>query len=550
MLCHLIYVFSTRTIEPKLTCNSCKLFMYAHNMSDPRGVEYLWESLANHPRCPHGPTLLFGRYIKGEIDKFYACSACRDRKLCRFYLKYDQELSKSQKHMWELENKKFVRRYIHQELYIRFNKLKTESVTKRCYCHSCEKLIFNFEKDDHIDHEITEHLTDYQMHHPTELLKPLENAKKEAQYLFSKKSTEDIINMLLKLGAKQVLCIGTPRIHEYIIEHHMDQMSSLLLDFDGRFHNFFGPLDYCWYNLFNHHFFNKDAIGIFKDFLTQNDGKDTYLICDPPFGGRVEPISYTIQTISDLYKKLNKHDDFSLKIMFIFPYFMEHIMREKSNPPCVTGGLKDLKMSDYKVDYDNHPLFISEKHGKKYGSPVRIFTNIPLNLLELPMSDGYKFCKHCEKWVSGENKHCKKCKECTSKDGQTYKHCNICKRCVKPTWKHCQICKRCMLEKHICGSIPIITGKCFKCDELGHTRKECPNLSSTKITTDNEINIKKDKTIKKRKIDRGLKTSPIKKSKIEHSKKVKQKAFIIDKNKVLKLKKNKNLKNKKLSRVK
>jgi len=137
--------------------------------------------------------------------------------------------------MWELENKKFAQRYVHRELYIRFNKLKIEPVAKRHYCHSCEKLIFNSEKDKHMDHEITENLIDYQMHHPTELLKPLENAKKEAQYLFSKKSTEDIINMLLKLGAKQILCIGTPRIHEYVIEHCADKISSLLLDFDGRF---------------------------------------------------------------------------------------------------------------------------------------------------------------------------------------------------------------------------------------------------------------------------------------------------------------------------
>lgn len=141
--------------------------------------------------------------------------------------------------MWELENKGFARRYVHRELYIRFNKLMIAPVSKRCYCHNCEKLIFNSEKDEHMDHEVTENLSDYQMRHPTELLKPLENAKKEAQYLFSKKSTEDIINMLLKLKAKQILCIGTPRIHEYIIEHHADKISSLLLDFDGRFVSIF-----------------------------------------------------------------------------------------------------------------------------------------------------------------------------------------------------------------------------------------------------------------------------------------------------------------------
>lgn len=121
-------------------------------------------------------------------------------------------------------------------MYIRFNEIERESVAKRCYCHNCEKLFLHSEKDKHHkDHEVTDNLTDYQIHHPTEILKPLNNAKKEAQYLFSKKSVMDITNMLLRLGAKQILCIGTPRIHEYISQYHTDKMSSLLLDFDGRF---------------------------------------------------------------------------------------------------------------------------------------------------------------------------------------------------------------------------------------------------------------------------------------------------------------------------
>ncbi|EFN79182.1 zinc finger CCHC domain-containing protein 4 [Harpegnathos saltator] len=517
-------------------------------MNGIRGVECLWGDLKKHPQCPHGPTLLFNRYIDGESEKFYACSACRDRKLCNFYLTYGQELSKSEKSKWEQKGKKLVQCYPHQKLFIRFNEIKAESTMKRCYCHNCEKLILISEKDKHNNHKVTENLTDYQMHHPTELLKPLNSVKKEAQYLFSKKSTKDIINMLLKLGAKQVLCVGTPRIYEYISEHHIDKISSLLLDLDGRFHNFFGPLDYCWYNLFNHHFFNKDAIHVFKDFITQNKGKDTYLICDPPFGGRVEPMSYTIKTIFDLHKKLNNNNnnDFSLKIMFMFPYFMEHIIKEKSNPPSVAGGLKDLKMSDYKVDYENHPLFVSGEHGKKQSSPVRIFTNIPLKLLELPASDGYKFCEDCEKWVSSENKHCKKCKECTSKNGKTYKHCKICKRCVKPTWMHCKTCKRCTLQEHVCGQVPNIVGKCFKCNELGHTEKECPNLLSTETTA--KTDVKKGKIIKKRKAESELKTSAVKKPKIRDSKMItRRKNLVINKRKTSKLKKNKDHRNQKRS---
>jgi hypothetical protein len=40
------------------------------------------------------------------------------------------------------------------------------------------------------------------------------------------------------------------------------------------------------------------------------------------------------------------------------------------------------------VDYDNHALFKGEK-GRKKGSPVRIFTNLPAKQIVLPESEGY-----------------------------------------------------------------------------------------------------------------------------------------------------------------
>ncbi|XP_053975820.1 rRNA N6-adenosine-methyltransferase ZCCHC4 [Hylaeus volcanicus] len=477
-------------------------------------MECFWSDPSKHPQCPHGPTLLFGEYVNGKLNKFYTCAACRERKLCKFHLKEGETLTKKQAAKWEQKKKEFSSRYHHRPLYVHFNKIMSLPPEKRCYCQTCDKLMHHDDKDKHQNHDLHEGVTDYHMKHPTEMLKPLENSRQEAQYFFSKKSTEEMTDMLAKLGAKQVLCIGTPKIHEHILDQYEDKISSLLLDLDGRFHNFFGPLSYCWYNLLNNHFFDENALHVFKDFLTQNGGKDTFLICDPPFGSRVEPMSWTIKRIADLHKKWNNIEDENdcLKIMFIFPYFMESIMKQKSNPPGVSGGLKDLKMVDYKVSYDNHALFVTEPKANKLPSPIRIFTNVPLHLVELPKASGYKYCKKCQKWVSEENKHCKKCKDCTSKNGLTYKHCNACNRCVKPNWEHCKTCLKCAMKNHKCGQKPKVNGRCFKCNELGHVQRDC------NVDQENNANVTETKEVKKRKASKDTElVSNKKKRKVDNS---------------------------------
>ncbi|XP_019818099.2 rRNA N(6)-adenosine-methyltransferase ZCCHC4 isoform X5 [Bos indicus] len=47
------------------------------------------------PLCPHGPTLMFVKVNQGkeETRRFYACSACRDRKDCSFFQWEDEKLS-------------------------------------------------------------------------------------------------------------------------------------------------------------------------------------------------------------------------------------------------------------------------------------------------------------------------------------------------------------------------------------------------------------------------------------------------------------------------
>ena len=57
-----------------------------------------------------GPTILF----KNEKKKFYSCSACRDHKLCNFYLEYNenkpigQEKLKIYHDRYQTHNKSYI----------------------------------------------------------------------------------------------------------------------------------------------------------------------------------------------------------------------------------------------------------------------------------------------------------------------------------------------------------------------------------------------------------------------------------------------------------
>lgn len=54
-----------------------------------------------------------------------------------------------------------------------------------------------------------------------------------ARYIFISCS-QVIVENLKRAGARRVLCLGTPRIHEYI-QVSEGEVESLLLDFDHRY---------------------------------------------------------------------------------------------------------------------------------------------------------------------------------------------------------------------------------------------------------------------------------------------------------------------------
>ncbi|XP_056411797.1 rRNA N6-adenosine-methyltransferase ZCCHC4 isoform X2 [Hyla sarda] len=429
------------------------------------------QSREHAPHCPHGPTLLFVKTSKGKEHgrRFYACSACRDRKDCRFFQWADEKVSQARLLAREEHNRSCQPPITHQQYVARFQEFIALPLAKRKFCRECQLLLLEGDWPEHPGHHLLGDVSLSQMKRPSQLLVPLKNKKSNAQYLFTDRSCTFFLDTIISLGFTRVLCVGTPRLHEWIrfksLENSNPKVKSFLLDIDFRYSQFYGQDEFCHYNMFNHHFFGGEAArSICQKFLQEDDGQGVIMVTDPPFGGLVEPLAFSFKRMSDLWRMtVNTDDSSELPMLWIFPYFFESRILQ-----C----FPDFRMLDYQVDYDNHTQYKHGRTGRKQ-SPVRIFTNITPESIILPANEGYRFCSICKRYVSAENKHCEICMACTSKDGRMWSHCSLCNKCVKPSWSHCSSCGRCALEDHPCGSTLAKEG-CFLCGDKGHKRSSCP----------------------------------------------------------------------------
>jgi len=448
--------------------------------------------ISTHPRCKHGPTLLFSRHMggtNGVVKNFYACSAYRNRKDCDFYQEAGDKVTQARLFRLSEANKLFLAANDHTDSFNAVKEakegkigvdadegeeqivpsvdvvedgssvdelgegalvedlegglevaeeVKPKGVLK--FCQDCGKV----STPQCLIHDTTS-LSREDLDRPARVLKAKSMDKKEAQYFFSDTTKQFLTDTITSQGFTHVLCVGCPSIFECLPDNLSS--SSLLLDLDPRFLSFYSSNHFLWYNFFNGHFFHgEESSTVFRDFLISCD--KLLILLDPPFGAKTELISHSLDRIINQLEMLNISA--TVSTIWVFPYYMERQLKQHRT---------DLVMSDYRVTYSDHGQFgaaddntgLVKQGVRKLGSPVRLFTSIPLSLLELPSSEGYRLCGECRVWVAQENTHCDQCGVCTSKDGRTYVHCKLCARCVKPTYTHCEKCERCKLPTHTCG---------------------------------------------------------------------------------------------------
>lgn len=115
--------------------------------------------------------LLFKRVVNGAERSFFACSACRDRKDCNFFLWADEKVTPNKKKTWDLERDRITPKINHVKLYKMFVKLLEKSPEQRAFCHTCSILLISNEiAKKHDGHDVTFGISEHLLTHPSEVM--------------------------------------------------------------------------------------------------------------------------------------------------------------------------------------------------------------------------------------------------------------------------------------------------------------------------------------------------------------------------------------------
>lgn len=422
-------------------------------------VDVIIRDLKLNPKCIHGPTILFS--LKNGGNKFFACAANRTGKCFHLDFKdFDQE---------KIHEFDEPANNVDKPRNLSYEEVKRTISAERIYCETCE--IFVDSLSSHESHNFIRGVSDSAFKEPSLFLPQLDNDKLNAQYFFDDNSLDFICAVFEDLKLRKIICIGAPRLHDYIM-NKKPQLESILLDIDNRFEAFNSPKEFIRYNLLNNHFLNEDEDKLLN-FLRDDDNNNSQhcLFSDPPFAARTELLASAFREFSTKFHKVNSHHKM-LPMFLIFPYF---------NEPHIQKEMPELEMLDFQVSYMNHKAYHEGFKGRKEGSPVRIFTNIDPRLIKFPMRfKGYRFCSFCSRSVAINNTHCKICQACPSKNGAKYSHCPSCILCFKPNYIHCSSCNRCVPKTNHNCSIYQEHQQCWFCSQRGHVEKNCKFMKKFK----------------------------------------------------------------------
>ncbi|KAF7248303.1 rRNA N6-adenosine-methyltransferase ZCCHC4 [Varanus komodoensis] len=428
------------------------------------------------PHCPHGPTLLFAKILEGKEEgrRFYACSACRERKDCNFFQWENEKVSEARLATREKYNQSHQPPFSHTDNVERYKEFIVLPQSERKFCRECQQLLLPQEWGRHSGHQVLNSVSFAQLKKPSQLLSPLENKKTNAQYLFTDRSCQFLLDLIVTQGFKRVLCVGTPRSILEAVE-----ASGFLIPPPSWSLPFRTPVKYFSVLIAQPQSTACTFCSVFKDTSALPNVKLKMfrlheLIKLQASHEEKTCVKSLLLDIDFRYSQFYTEDDFCHYNMFNHYFFagkgaydvcQKFLQQDKgkdvimvADPPF--GGLvealafsfkkliamwrqtgeADLAsktlpilwifpyffesrileffpnfcMLDYQVDYDNHALYKHGKTGRKQ-SPVRIFTNLAPHLIVLPAEEGYRFCALCQRYVSLNNQHCEICNSCTSK---------------------------------------------------------------------------------------------------------------------------------------
>ncbi|XP_051698203.2 rRNA N6-adenosine-methyltransferase ZCCHC4 isoform X3 [Oryctolagus cuniculus] len=434
-------------------------------------VAFPSDPAAPAPLCPHGPTLLFVKVIQGkeETRRFYACSACRDRKECNFFQWEDEKLSEARLAAREAHNRRCLPPVSRVQCVDRYLKFIELPLTQRKFCQRCQQLLLPGDWEKHREHEVLGDISVSQLKRPSQLLYPLENKKTNAQYLFADRSCQFLVDLLSTLGFRRVLCVGTPRLHELIrLTASGDKKSnikSLLLDIDFRYSQFYLEDSFCHYNMFNHHFFDGkvdyDNHALYKHGKTGRKQSPVRIFTNIPPSKIILPTEegYRFCPLCQRYVSTeNQHCEHCNSCSSKVPF-----------PECgVVGITQYMAFSDrlLSLSSNRHLRFLHGSFlvGVRQLSPVCVPQFVTCSPTKGHL-DGFQV------WATVNNP------PISRKDGRKWNHCFLCKKCVKPSWIHCSTCNHCTVPDHSCEGPK---DGCFICGELGHKRSNCPNIPASR----------------------------------------------------------------------